>query len=175
MPLVTTLMASAGDSVPLGDLSFDLPSSVLPSRSSRNTVTMRRISASAGTSAGNSSDRPIESTRICTMDTSSSSESGVGRITVLKRRLSALDISLTPRSLLLAVAIRLKPRAARTSCASSGMGSVFSDNIDINVSCTSAGTRVSSSSRPSAPLSMARIMGLGTSAARLGPLESSSA
>ena len=55
------------------------------------------------------------------------------------------------------------------------MGSVFSESIVISVSCTSAGTRVSSSSRTSAPLSMARIMGLGTSAARLGPLASSSA
>jgi hypothetical protein len=41
--------------------------------------------------------------------------SGVGRITVLNRRLRALDISFTPRSLLFAVAIRLKPRCARTS------------------------------------------------------------
>ena len=105
MPLLTTLIASAVDSVPVGDFSFDLPSSVLPSRSSRNTVTMRRISARAGGSAGRSSARPIDSTRICTIETSSSSVAGVGSTTVLKRRFSALDISLTPRSLLLAVAI----------------------------------------------------------------------
>lgn len=44
-PLVTTEMASAVDSVPLGDFSFVRPSAVMPSRSSRKTVTTRRISS----------------------------------------------------------------------------------------------------------------------------------
>src|SRR5437764_674936 len=81
-------MASAADMVPLGDLSLVLPSAVTPLRSSRNTVTTRRISSSAGFSAGSCKARPRSATRRDTISTSSSSVSGVGSTTVLKRRLS---------------------------------------------------------------------------------------
>jgi hypothetical protein len=87
----------------------------------------------------------------------------------LKRRLSALDSSLTPRSRLFAVAMTLKPRRACTSSPSSGIGSVFSDSTVISASCTSDGMRVSSSTRAMDPRSIARMSGLGTSAARDGP------
>ena len=45
----------------------------------------------------------------------------------------------------------------------------------ISASCTSAGIRVSSSIRTSEPVSIARITGLGTTAAREGPSASSRA
>ena len=54
---------------------------------------------------------------------------GSGSTTVLNRRRSALDSSLTPRSRSLAVAMTLKPLRACTSVPSSGIGSVFSDRI----------------------------------------------
>ncbi len=95
--------------------------------------------------------------------------SGTGSTTVLKRRVSALDSSLTPLSRLLAVAITLKPLRACTSRPSSGTGSVFSERIVMSVSCTSAGMRVSSSRRAIMPSRMARIIGLTTSAAGDGP------
>ena len=82
---------------------------------------------------------------------------------------------MTPLSRLLAVAITLNPWRACTSSSSSGIGSVFSDRIEISASCTSAGIRVSSSIRTSAPCSIARITGLGTSAPRVGPSASSRA
>jgi len=78
-------------------------------------------------------------------------------------------------SRLLAVAMTLKPRWASTAELSSGIGSVFSDNTVIRVSCTSEPMRVSSSSRTMVPSSMARISGVGTSASRDGPLARSSA
>ena len=49
------------------------------------------------------------------------------------------------------------------------MGGVFSDRMVISVSCTSAGMRVSSSTRAMRPSDMAH-GGLSTSAARDGPL-----
>lgn len=107
------------------------------------------------------------------MSTSSSGVAGSGSTTVLKRRRSALESSLTPRSRSLAVAIRLNPRTACTSCPNSGMGRVFSDRTVISVSWTSAGMRVSSSTRAVMPCAIARITGLGTSASRLGPFASS--
>ena len=167
-----TEIASAGLSVPLGDFSFVLPSAVLPSRSSRKMVTTRRISSIAGASAGSSNARPKLATRVWTISTSSSAVSGTGKITVLKRRLSALDNSFTPRSRLFAVAITLNPFVACTSSFNSGIGKVFSDKIVINVSCTSAGMRVSSSTRASLPSCIARIIGLATKASREGPLAS---
>ena len=85
------------------------------------------------------------------MSTSSSGVAGSGSTTVLKRRRSALESSLTPRSRSLAVAIRLKPRTAWTSWPSSGIGRVFSDRTVMSVSCTSAGMRVSSSTRAVMP------------------------
>jgi hypothetical protein len=103
------------------------------------------------------------------MSTSSSTVAGTGSTTVLKRRRSALDSSLTPRSRSLAVAMTLKPLIACTSSPSSGIGSVFSDRMVMNVSCTSDGTLVSSSTRAMAPVRIARMTGLGTMAAGLGP------
>ena len=55
------------------------------------------------------------------------------------------------------------------------MGSVFSDRMVISASCTSDGMRVSSSTRTSAPVRIARRTGLGTSACSLGPSVSSRA
>ena len=98
-------------------MSLVRPSAVTPSRSSRKTVTTRRISSTPSGAAGRSSERPIWSTRRETMSTSSSGVAGSGSTTVLNRRRSALDSSLTPRSRSLAVAMRLKPRTAWTSCA----------------------------------------------------------
>ena len=174
-PFVTTEIASAVDMVPLGDLSLVRPSAVTPARSSRNTVTTRRISTTAAGTGGSSSARPSDSTRRVTMSTSSSSEAGIGSTTVLNRRRSADDSSLTPRSRSFAVAMMLNPLRACTSSPNSGMGSVFSDRIVMSVSCTSDGTRVSSSTRAIAPSSIARYTGLGTSAARDGPSASSRA
>ncbi len=156
-------------SVLLGDLSFVLPSSVTPLRNSRNTVTTRRISSSAGASAGNSRTRPICSTRRSTISTSSSSVPGKGSTTVLKRRFNALESSFTPRSRLLAVAIRLKPFTAWTSLFSSGIGNDFSDRIEISVSCTSEGILVNSSTRAIFPACIASLTGPGTSAFVEGP------
>ena len=102
-PLVTTEIASAGDSVPLGDLTLDRPSSVTPWRSSRNTVTTRLISSAPGGVSGSPIERPSWATRRVTISTSCSAESGTGSTTVLNRLRSALDSSLTPRSRSLAV------------------------------------------------------------------------
>src|ERR1019366_1282689 len=127
------------------------------------------ISWSAGTSAGSSKARPSSLTRRCTISTSSSMEADTGRTTVLNRRFSALDSSFTPRSRLLAVAITLKPRTARTSIPNSGTGSDFSERMVISESCTSAGIRVSSSTRAIFPFCIAIIIGLGTTAFQDGP------
>ena len=94
---------------------------------------------------------------------------------MLKRRRSALERSLTPRSRLLAVAITLKPFSAWTSVPSSGTVIVFSERIVISPSWTSDGIRVSSSIRTSAPSRIAVITGLGTSACGPGPSASSRA
>jgi len=51
-------------------------------------------------------------TRLVTISISLSIVRGVGRTTMLNRRLSAADMSFTPRSRVLAVPIRLKPRLA---------------------------------------------------------------
>jgi hypothetical protein len=164
-----TEIASAVESVADGLFSLIVPSSVCPDRSSRNTVTTRRISSSAGVSPGSSSARPSSSTRRCTICTSSSASSGSGRTTVLKRRRSALESSFTPRSRSFAVAITLKPLLAWTSTPSSGTGSVFSESTVMRASCTSEGMRVSSSTRTSRASRMAVMTGLATSAASVGP------
>jgi hypothetical protein len=93
----------------------------------------------------------------------------------LKRRRSALERSFTPLSRLLAVAMTLKPLRACCSIPSSGTAIVFSDSRLMSVSCTSDGTRVSSSTRAIAPSRMQVITGLSTSAASLGPSASSRA
>ncbi len=88
---------------------------------------------------------------------------------MLKRRSRAEESSLTPRSRSLAVAMRLKPRTARTAVFSSGTGSSFSERMVISASWTSLGTRVSSSTRTTRPERIAVITGLATIAASLGP------
>ena len=174
-PLFTTEIASAVLNVPLGAFNFVFPSLVAPCRSSRKMVTTRRISSSAGFSAGSCITFSKLSTRRRTMSISSSIVSGKGRMTVLKRRFKALDKSLTPLSRLFAVPMILKPRIACTSLFNSGIGSVFSERIVIRVSCTSEPIRVNSSIRPILPSCMAFIIGVCTSAPSLGPSASSRA
>ena len=175
IPLVTTEIASAVDSVPLGDFNLVRPSSVSPLRSSRNTVTTRRISFTAGGRSGSSSALPSSATRRVTMSTSSSNPAGTGSTTVLNRRRNAEDSSLTHRSRSFAVAMTLNPLRACCSPPSSGMGRVRSDSTVISESCTSDGIRVSSSTRAIRPSAIARRIGLSTSAARDGPSASSRA
>ncbi|MOA09278.1 hypothetical protein D3C78_1290980 [compost metagenome] len=134
---------------------------------------MRCISSKIGFSTGSSIDLLKPATRCCTIATSSSIEDGTGRITVLKRRFNALESSLTPLSLLLAVAIRLKPFTACTSVFNSGIGNVFSERMVINVSCTSELIRVSSSTLTILPSFIPRITGVSTIASATGPAESS--
>jgi hypothetical protein len=78
-------------------------------------------------------------------------------------------------SRLLAVPITLKPLRAWASLFSSWTGSVFSERMVISVSCTSAEMRVNSSIRAILPSSIARSIGLTTSAAGDGPSVSSRA
>ena len=73
---MTTEIASAVDSVPVGCLRLVRPSSVTPSRSSRKIVTTRRISSAAVGTAGSASAAPSSPTRRATMAISSSA---VGR------------------------------------------------------------------------------------------------
>src|SRR6185437_12812936 len=73
-PLVTTEIASAVDSVPLGDLTLARPSSVTPWRSSRKTVTTRLISSAPCGVSGKPIERPSSATRRATMSTSCSAE-----------------------------------------------------------------------------------------------------
>ena len=70
-------------------------------------------------------------------------------VSKLNRRLSALDISFTPLSLVFAVPMTLKPGRAnsRPSSPSSGMFRTLSLSTLIKLSCTSAGVRVISSKR----------------------------
>jgi hypothetical protein len=78
IPLVITEIASAVESEPDGDLSLVRPSAVRPDRSSRKTVTTRRISSTAAGTCGSSRDEERSATRVVTMFTSSSSLSGSG-------------------------------------------------------------------------------------------------
>ncbi|MNN30940.1 hypothetical protein D3C81_1446050 [compost metagenome] len=94
---------------------------------------------------------------------------------MLKRRFSAADISLTPRSLVLAVAMIEKPLRAPASLPSSGTEIVFSERMEISASCTSEAQREISSNRAIPPSSMARMIGLLTSASGVGPFASSMA
>src|SRR5690242_9069112 len=97
--------------------------------------------------------------------------------TKLKRRLSAEDRSLTPRSRLLAVAMIEKPGLAKTMLSpvvellsSSGTEMYFSERMEIRASWTSLVERVSSSKRPMAPVSMAVMIGEGIIDSRDWPL-----
>ena len=75
---------------------------------------------------------------------------------MLKRRLRAADMSLTPRSRVLAVAITENPFLAASSVPSSGTDIRFSDSSEIIASCTSEAQRVISSNRARVPDSIAR-------------------
>ena len=75
---------------------------------------------------------------------------------MLNRRFRAADISLTPLSRVLAVAMTENPLTAGISRPSSGTLSRFSDKMEISASCTSLAQREISSTRAMEPVSMAR-------------------
>ena len=87
----------------------------------------------------------------------------------MKRRFRAADISFTPRSLVFAVAMMEKPFRAGISSLSSGTETLFSERMEMRASCTSEAQREISSSLAILPPSMARKMGLFTSALSVGP------
>ena len=154
------------------------PSTERPDRRSRNAVTSAPITASSTANGV----RTRSSTALACLVTRavSAARSGIGAtVSKLNRRLSAADISETPRSRRFAVAITVKPCAAGTVAsavpASSGTAILRSDRIDTRASCTSGRQRVISSIRATAPVRMAVSTGDGTSAAELGPFASSSA
>ena len=99
-------------------------------------------------------------------------------VSKLNRRFSAADISLTPRSRVLAVAMTLNPVLAnsdRESSGNSGIAITRSLRIDSITSCISSGQRVNSSKRTILPSVMPRYIGAGTSDRGDGPSASSSA
>lgn len=98
----------------------------------------------------------IEVTWLRTMLISSWRSSTGITVSKLKRRLRALDISLTPRSRVLAVPMMLKPRRARTTPASPSSGTIITLSLmlESSVSWTSWGVRVISSKRTSIPSRM---------------------
>ena len=169
MELASREMASAVDSTPEVVFSFCLPSRVAPARSSRKMVTTFSTVSSPGWRAFRSSPLDSWATRVRTMSSSVSMSDGVGRTTMLNRRFNAADISLTPLSRVLAVAMTEKPLAAGTSSPSSGTESRFSDRMEISASCTSLAQREISSTRAMEPVSMARYTGLFTMASGQGP------
>ena len=146
------------------------PSAVRPVRSSWNVAT-----STSNVAPGTSAVIPAgarRSVRRRVMSSRSNAGSPMGcTVSKLKRRLSALDISFTPRSRRFAVAITLKPGAARTTAfrPNSGMAIIFSDRIEISPSWISGGQRVSSSIRTTVPSRIACNTGDGTSARSLGP------
>ena len=121
----------------------------------------------------------VEAASWALISSCSSAGSSMGRtVSKLNRRLSALDISCTPRSRMFAVASTLKPGAAKTvasSPSSSGTCSTLSDSRLIRLSWISGWTRVISSNRQSTPRCMASYMGPRTSARGEGPSASSNA
>ena len=88
---------------------------------------------------------------------------------MLKRLFSAEDISFTPLSRVLAVAIIEKPFLAATSSESSGIDMRFSESIEISASCTSLAHLDISSKRAIVPVSIALYIGLFTSDSKEGP------
>ena len=156
-------------------LSLILPSSVTPPRSSRKIVTTRRISSSAGRLGGQLERAPDLGHPLRDDLDLLLGLSGSGRTTVLKRRLSALRQLVDALVAVVGGGDDVEARAPAPRCSSSGIGSVFSDRMVISVSCTSVGMRVSSSTRAILPASIARIIGLGTSACSGGPSASSRA
>ena len=143
-------------------------SRVWPSRSSRKMVHTFSTVSWGGREAFRS--RPWESwaTRVFTISISASRVAGAGSTTMLNRRFKAADISLTPLSRVLAVAMTEKPFLAATSSPSSGTEMRFSLNREISASCTSEAQREISSTRAMVPVSMARNTGLCNSMALAG-------
>ena len=129
-----------------------------PERSSRNTLTSTSV-ASRPRRAGISAARSIASVSRSTSAISTSRFSMAPMVSKLNRRFKAADISLTPRSRVLAVPITLNPRLAyrvRWVASSSGMDKVRSESTDSIESCTSGAQRVISSKRTTLPSDMPR-------------------
>ena len=162
-------IASAVESTFCVLFTFCPPSNVSPFLSSRNTVQTLRTASSSGRAAGRRSCAESCFTRLSTISTSASRFFGLGKITMLKRRFSAADISFTPLSRVFAVAISEKPRAAACSRFNSGIETRFSESREMRASCTSGAQREISSNRAILPSSIARKIGVFTSARSLGP------
>ena len=144
--------------------------SVTPSRSSRKIVTTRRISSAAAGTSGRPRRAPSSATRRATMAISSSALAGSGSTTVLNRRRSAPDSSLTPRSRSLAVAIEVEAVHGRDLGVQLGHGQhLLGQDRDERVLHLGrhAGELLDAhrAGRSASP----RYTGLGTSAASLGP------
>ncbi len=166
-------MASAVDSTPDVPFTFCLRSSVSPFLSSLNIVHTFSIISSSGSEAFKSRFPESCVTLVFTISISDSRFAGAGSITILKRRFNAADISLTPLSLVLAVAITENPFLAGTSSASSGTDMRFSERSEISASCTSEAQREISSTRAIVPSSIALNTGLLSIASNEGPFATS--
>ena len=162
-------MASAVDNTPEDGFTFCLPSRVMPPRSSLKMVHTLSTTSSWGIPALSSRLPASCSTLDFTISISVDISDGGGRITMLNLRFRAADISLTPLSLVLAVAMTENPFWAGSSSASSGMEMRFSDKMEINASCTSLAHLDISSKRAMLPVSMARYTGLFIIASLDGP------
>ena len=138
-------------------------------------VTICSTVSPPGWLAFRSSPADSSATRVWTISISVAMSAGVGRTIMLNRRFRAADMSLTPLSRVLAVAMREKPFWAGTSSPSSGTESRFSDRMEIRASCTSLAQREISSTRAMEPVSIARYTGLFTMASGQGPLAMSMA
>ena len=163
-------MASAVDKTPVVVFNFCLPSRVAPARSSRKMVHTFSTTSSFGSFAFRSRLSDSWAILVCTISISDSRLSGAGSTTMLNLRFKAADISLTPLSLVLAVAMTENPFLAGTSMPSSGTEILFSDRMEIRASWTSEAQREISSTLAMAPSSMALYTGLGIMASFEGPL-----
>ena len=168
-------MASAVDSTPVVVFSFCFPSRVAPALSSRKMVHTFSTTSVSGSLAFRSKLSDSWAILVFTISISASRFSGAGRTTMLNRRFKAADISLTPLSLVLAVAMTENPFLAGTSMPNSGTEIRFSDKMEIRASLTSEAHLEISSTLAMAPSSMARYTGLGIMASFDGPLAMSMA
>ena len=154
-----------------GDLSVVRRSAVTPERSSRKIVTTRSISDSDSRSAGqlqrlrpSAVDAGADDLDLLLEGVRQRQHDGVEP--AAQRRGQVVDALVAvvrggddvEAGLRLHLGVELGDRQ------------VFSDRIVMRASCTSAGIRVSSSTRTMAPVSIARITGLGTSACAAGPV-----
>ena len=114
----------------------------------RSSITSGRTSTGAAASLSKRSHSRVTNSTSCF-------SSRIGwTVSKLNRRLSALDISCTPRSRVLAVPITLKPGRAystRSGPTSSGTIIIFSERMLTSVFWISGGQRVISSNRASSP------------------------